>query len=617
MSDLTGQKVKDTYGRVLQIANANEGADATLREVRDGKGDATALWLSTVEGDLLVKPAGATVARGVRARFGEVFNVKDFGAVGDGVTDDTAAMRAAMAALEASGGGIYCIPAGTYLLTGTIYVPSNATVQGAGRGNTILLADANWPNTLPNQYAFFENKNYDAGTIIDTNITIRDLTLDYGDFGVVNPPNGGQHAIRMWFVRYVTIENVEFQCRDAEDATAFRAVQDGLITGCFAYEARNCPYDHWEECQRCAVVNCYAESPIVAQMVNFNPERTGGPNTDRTARGFILANNHFKSTESSPAPMILAPLGATGRRVEDITVTGNVFENCYLVIRGTVKGCTVIGNVFKGLLPNNSAIEAYALVGQTDPSTGISVIGNVVIDPQTSAGNIGVIRVESDGATVVGNVITGSTYGSVPGIACGTSAVVLTANSVSNNIITAANGRINGAATRIANNLNFGFYDTAGSVLNFRLQSDNNFVMEGTNASGNPRAFLAIAQRSSVSELLFPLPTAFTGTFRVSPTTGIAAAGTNIGGATNLTGNLNVVATCTAGAADGVALNATSGRPQTVINTTADTLKVYPNNSGSAQIDVGGASIPATIAAGKSKTFVQVASNDFRTIAAT
>lgn len=48
MSDnLTGQRVSSTYGRLLQIANANDGADTTLRIVRDGKGDATPLYLST------------------------------------------------------------------------------------------------------------------------------------------------------------------------------------------------------------------------------------------------------------------------------------------------------------------------------------------------------------------------------------------------------------------------------------------------------------------------------------------------------------------------------------------------------------------------------------------
>lgn len=45
-----------------------------------------------------------------------VFNVRDYGAVGDGVTNDTAAFQAAVADLNAFGGGTLLIPAATYLV---------------------------------------------------------------------------------------------------------------------------------------------------------------------------------------------------------------------------------------------------------------------------------------------------------------------------------------------------------------------------------------------------------------------------------------------------------------------------------------------------------------------
>ncbi len=43
-----------------------------------------------------------------------VYNVKDFGAKGNGAADDTTAIRNALAAAEAAGGGIIYLPAGTY-----------------------------------------------------------------------------------------------------------------------------------------------------------------------------------------------------------------------------------------------------------------------------------------------------------------------------------------------------------------------------------------------------------------------------------------------------------------------------------------------------------------------
>jgi hypothetical protein len=77
MSDLTGQKVKDTFGRLLQIANGNDGADATLRPVRDGKGDATALQLSTAA----VHVAGTLSATAISFPAGQIMPALGVGTV--------------------------------------------------------------------------------------------------------------------------------------------------------------------------------------------------------------------------------------------------------------------------------------------------------------------------------------------------------------------------------------------------------------------------------------------------------------------------------------------------------------------------------------------------------
>lgn len=61
--------------------------------------------------------AGA-VARTVQARFRDTLNVKDFGAVGDGVTDDTAAINAAKAQMVR--GSSLFFPRGAYKVTSTI-----------------------------------------------------------------------------------------------------------------------------------------------------------------------------------------------------------------------------------------------------------------------------------------------------------------------------------------------------------------------------------------------------------------------------------------------------------------------------------------------------------------
>lgn len=79
------------------------------------------------------------IARTVGAKIGEMASVLDFGAVGDGVANDTAAIQAAV---DASVGKVVIVPDGTYLLNSnvtrpaggvTLIVSPGAYFTGAGR----------------------------------------------------------------------------------------------------------------------------------------------------------------------------------------------------------------------------------------------------------------------------------------------------------------------------------------------------------------------------------------------------------------------------------------------------------------------------------------------------
>lgn len=75
------------------------------------------------------------VGRTVHDKLQEWVSIRDFGAVGDGSTNDTAAIQAAIDAVATgAGSGVVYIPAGTYLIdTNTaISVPSNVIIQGSG-----------------------------------------------------------------------------------------------------------------------------------------------------------------------------------------------------------------------------------------------------------------------------------------------------------------------------------------------------------------------------------------------------------------------------------------------------------------------------------------------------
>ena len=87
------------------------------------------------------------VTRTVTSKLQESISVKDFGAVGDGYTDDTVAIKAAIAAAQTyAGGNSILFPAGNYLISSTLSI-SSSSVQLVGEGRAISRITANFATT--------------------------------------------------------------------------------------------------------------------------------------------------------------------------------------------------------------------------------------------------------------------------------------------------------------------------------------------------------------------------------------------------------------------------------------------------------------------------------------
>ncbi|MFB7597267.1 glycosyl hydrolase family 28-related protein [Streptomyces sp. NPDC056160] len=117
-------------------------------------------------------------------------NVKAFGAQGDGVADDTAAIQAAVDTASAAGGGTLYIPAGRYLLSNAITWASN--VNARGDGSMSVLQSTN------------QNNDGIVGTDV-SGITLQDLQLS-------GPGRGFGSAIR--FTRYAAPSTTGITLRD-------------------------------------------------------------------------------------------------------------------------------------------------------------------------------------------------------------------------------------------------------------------------------------------------------------------------------------------------------------------------------------------------------------------
>jgi len=121
-----------------------------------------------------------SVARSAQDKMRDIISVKDFGAVGDGVVDDTAAIQDAIDAVIAQGGGKLTMPAGKYLVSATLNIKGTNSfiLEGDGSGdaryalgyepNTIILTDAAIGISLD---------NIGAGTSRTNNVVLRDFSL--------------------------------------------------------------------------------------------------------------------------------------------------------------------------------------------------------------------------------------------------------------------------------------------------------------------------------------------------------------------------------------------------------------------------------------------------------
>ncbi len=89
---------------------------------------ALSLGAAPSDGQCLTR-SGLTITGGSCGSGGVGFDVKTYGAVGNGATDDTAAVNAAFAAAYAAGGGVIYFPVGTYLIAGALTIPNDGAAQ--------------------------------------------------------------------------------------------------------------------------------------------------------------------------------------------------------------------------------------------------------------------------------------------------------------------------------------------------------------------------------------------------------------------------------------------------------------------------------------------------------
>lgn len=130
----------------------------------DENGDPLAVSLegSMALPDVIMSGAGA-ITRTTQDKLRERVSIKDFGAAGDGLTDDTLAIQQALSAHD----HVY-VPPGTFLISGTITLGARQSLVGAGQCATLQC----------------NGSGFNAIEIVGPYNRVADLRIEGGDIGI-------------------------------------------------------------------------------------------------------------------------------------------------------------------------------------------------------------------------------------------------------------------------------------------------------------------------------------------------------------------------------------------------------------------------------------------------
>ena len=160
-----------------------------------------------------------------------VYDVKDYGATGNGSTDDTAAVQAALTAAGTTGGVVF-FPPGTYFCD-PVYAPIKVSVKGAGPYASIIKRR---PATTTNPDSIGNLNFHGSSTTKFYAFFVRDIGID-GNKANITIGSGGDpydvEGLSLKWSEQFTIDNVRTVDAYA-DGFDFDDCADGTIQNCVA-----------------------------------------------------------------------------------------------------------------------------------------------------------------------------------------------------------------------------------------------------------------------------------------------------------------------------------------------------------------------------------------------
>jgi hypothetical protein len=354
--------------------------------------------------------SGSPVSQSLQSRLDSYAVVTDFGATGDGVTDDTAAINRALFQL-------YCrqlntqvrrslfFPAGTYLITDTILIPPFAQLYGEGPNSSIIkFSVETWTNAIPydtgvlvyypagsgGAYYFRSVAAVPVGTAISNTSYWDPVPEGLPEYVVRTTDNlqqtGGVSSGATYAPQSIEVTNMCFQTLNSDsDSTQSHNILrvEAATQVAFTNVTFRGPFTTSTDINtvsdaRISGVKFASPGTYICNQINFDNCRftgvTYGIFADATTQGVTISNSYFDAMYQG---IILDYNPITGQSPTGVRMVHNTFDNVYR------QGIEITGATF-----NVSAYNIFYDVGNNYTVTATTPVISFDTDNNVSMGDM-------------------------------------------------------------------------------------------------------------------------------------------------------------------------------------------------------------------------------------